>query len=221
MHLPFKFKGDITVSGSLSHLAGLQLLILTAGIMKVVEALSWIFEHNGFCTPFRLYTLCLITSGLGQLQFAWASLYEYRIWRWKFWKFGLACTTPLIYLISTEILIPSERSAGLKFVDVYRTQIWKVAILWAIAQVVNVTMNTLFHRDEKHLEWQNLLRLVALIPLWFLTFPYPEWRLLHEGAVWLILAMTLIYCFFLTPPVYIHSEQKKQPGRQTAGAGPG
>ena len=189
---------------ALNHLVTLQLLILTAGIVKISDAFGWILARREIWWSYREHIAKLSVIGLAQLQYAWASFYEYPRREWSILTFAGMSLAPLMYLFISDLLFPGETNLNAEFSPVYQKQIRLIAVLGAIAMSINICVNFLFPSNEPPhtLCLKNLVRGSAFLALLilFLT-PYPKRRNWHMAAILTLLGGVLFYCYRLTPPI--------------------
>ena len=125
-----------------NYIQDLRVIFVAFGITKILQGLGWVVERRRTHGIFWVHTLGAVLVGCLQLQFAWASYYDYRISEWPFGGFLLACATPLIYLFIGYLLFPDSPSEEHDFIKTYSSNIRLIAALAIVAQIVKLHEGT-------------------------------------------------------------------------------
>jgi|KBSSwiStaDraftv2_1062776.scaffolds.fasta_scaffold91013_2 hypothetical protein len=186
-----------------NYIQDLRVIFVAFGITKILQGLGWVVERRRTHGIFWVHTLGAVLVGCLQLQFAWASYYDYRISEWPFGGFLLACATPLIYLFIGYLLFPDSPSEEHDFIKTYSSNIRLIAALAIVAQIVNSLMDYRFHSGEARLWLQHFIRGVSSLVLCGFFLPFPRFRRVHEIVVVVLIVALVLSCLFLTPSIKI------------------
>ena len=191
-------------SEAVIHLVTLQLLILTAGIVKVCESFGWILARPELWRGYREHIAKLGLLGLMQFQYAWVSIDEFQNREWPITDFAFLTLGPLLYLFSSILLSPEERGESDAFSIIYQKHIRSVAILGIIALIDNSVANYRFawHGPDAAFTEKTTLRVISIGALGVMIHKkYPASRNWHLGACAVLYLTLLDYIFRLTPTI--------------------